>query len=599
VAGQYDGLGTTLWGLARAKLGRPAPLTVAGQVVRDHQPLPVATPPILPLLPSGVPMAHKVVNRLERRRYRMSRPSAYADVSTLRRLDGALREVVHQPKITRLEAIRTNQALVVSVCEKYDLDYFVIPEPNELRRRIGIASPDWDAFIAALAEQAQLSPVSVRLKAQTPSGRLVRSNLSMADPKVAESARTQDRLRIFTYLSPKATRGPVYAEVQSCLVERWTQNESTGALSAPAPNRRTSYISGAYREPIRQQRDGIEVRTLQAFELPDVFEITFPIDLVYTWVNGNDPEWRERKQAALTAAGLSDHPGALDTRFNDNGELRYSLRSVEQFAPWVRNIYLVTDQQVPDWLDPEQTRITIVDHRDIFPADALPTFNSHSIEARLHTIPNLSEHFLYLNDDFFLGQPVSPYTFFDSNGTSKFFLSRRLTLDFHTMVADRPHDEARRNAISLIKRDFGVTAGRAFRHAPMALRRSLLTELEQRYPEEFESTWRSQFRHRTDYQITSWLHNYYGYLTGKARPANIRYAYLDPGIPRYREPMKRLLKARDVSMFCINETVFERTEAEHAQTRKWLATYFPTPSSFERPPTTVADSRGGADADRS
>ena len=280
----------------------------------------------------------------------------------------------------------------------------------------------------ALAEHAQLSPVCVRVKAVAPSGRLVRANLLVADPEIAEAARTQDRLRIFTHLSPKANRGPVYAEVQSCLVERWTQNESTGALVAPAPNRRTAYISGEYLKPIRQERDGIEVRSLRAFELPDVFEITFPIDVVYTWVNGNDPAWRERKQAALAAAGLGAHAGALDTRFNDNGELRYSLRSVEQFAPWVRNIYLVTDQQVPDWLDPQQTRITIVDHRDIFPPDALPTFNSHSIEARLHTILGLSEHFLYFNDDFFLGQPVSPYTFFDSNGTAKFFLSRRLDL---------------------------------------------------------------------------------------------------------------------------------------------------------------------------
>ena len=582
MAGENDGLGTTLWGLARAKLGRPAPLTIAGQVVANPPPLPLVTPPILPLLPAGARIAHRVVNRLERRHYLASRPPAYADVSTLRRVGGVLREVVHQPKVTRLEAIRTNQALVVSLCEKYDLNYFVIPEPNELRRRIGIASPDWDAFVTALAEHAQLSPVCVRVKTVAPSGRLVRANLTMADPEIAEAARTQDRLRVFTHLSPKATRGPVYAELQSCLVERWTQNKSTGALVAPAPNRRTAYISGEYLEPIRLQRDGIDVRSLRAFDLPDVFEINFPIDVVYTWVDGKDPAWRERKQAALAAAGLGPHAGALDTRFNDNGELRYSLRSVEQFAPWVRNIYLVTDQQVPDWLDPQQTRITIVDHRDIFPPDALPTFNSHSIEARLHTIPGLSEHFLYFNDDFFLGQPVSPYTFFDSNGTAKFFLSRRLTLDFHTRVADRPHDEARRNAINLVKRDFGVTAGRAFRHTPMALRRSLLTELEQRYPDEFEATWRSRFRHHDDYQITSWLHNYYGYLTAKARPANVRYAYLDPGMPRYREPMKRLLKARDVLMFCINETIFERTEDEHAQTRKWLATYFPTPALFER-----------------
>ena len=53
-------------------------------------------------------------------------------------------------------------------------------------------------------------------------------------------------------------------------------------------------------------------------------------------------------------------------RYRDNEELRYSLRSVWQFAPWVRNIYIVTNGQVPKWLNLDNDKIWIVTHEDIF-----------------------------------------------------------------------------------------------------------------------------------------------------------------------------------------------------------------------------------------
>ena len=50
------------------------------------------------------------------------------------------------------------------------------------------------------------------------------------------------------------------------------------------------------------------------------------------------------------------------SRFEDNEELRYSLRSLERFAPWVRHIYIVTNGQLPYWLNLENPRVTIVTH---------------------------------------------------------------------------------------------------------------------------------------------------------------------------------------------------------------------------------------------
>lgn len=132
-----------------------------------------------------------------------------------------------------------------------------------------------------------------------------------------------------------------------------------------------------------------------------------PIDLVYTWVNGTDPIFEE--QLAFYKHDKSQKT-LQKNRYIDNNELLYSLRSVEKFAPWIRHIYIVTNGQIPSWLNLENSRISIVDHKDICPPElieqALPTFSSMAIEMMLHRIPNLSQRFIYLNDDIFLGRPL-------------------------------------------------------------------------------------------------------------------------------------------------------------------------------------------------
>ena len=116
------------------------------------------------------------------------------------------------------------------------------------------------------------------------------------------------------------------------------------------------------------------------------------IDLVYTWVDGNDIEWQKKKFIAENK-GTFDEYAISKSRFRDNNELKYSLRSVEQNMPWINRIYIVTDNQVPEWLDTTNPKVSIIDHKDIFPKEALPTFNSRAIEHCIVNIPNLSEHF--------------------------------------------------------------------------------------------------------------------------------------------------------------------------------------------------------------
>lgn len=112
------------------------------------------------------------------------------------------------------------------------------------------------------------------------------------------------------------------------------------------------------------------------------------------------------------------------SRYRDNQELRYSLRSIWKFAPWVRNVYIVTNGQVPYWLDLKHPRLKVIPHRDIYVNKShLPSFSSPSIESNLHRIPGLADRFVYFNDDVMLGNNVWPDDFYTHGKGQKVFLS--------------------------------------------------------------------------------------------------------------------------------------------------------------------------------
>lgn len=149
------------------------------------------------------------------------------------------------------------------------------------------------------------------------------------------------------------------------------------------------------------------------------------VDAVVTWVDGGDPEHAQKRRRALQAGGgqapATIPAGLAETRFEDNGELRYCLYSIRKFAPWIRTIHLVTDRQVPTFLTEEarlSLGVSIVDHQAIFQGheDVLPTFNSLSIETVIHRIPGLASKHVYFNDDFILLAPTRVEDFFVRDG---------------------------------------------------------------------------------------------------------------------------------------------------------------------------------------
>ena len=318
-----------------------------------------------------------------------------------------------------------------------------------------------------------------------------------------------------------------------------------------------------------------------------LFTVTAPIDVVYTWVDGSDQVWMSaRRRRSWTPAREPLHSTAAnESRFQSRDELRYSLRSLDMYADWVRHIYLVTDDQVPPWLDLTNPRLTVLSHRELFgDRGRLPTFNSHAIETQLHHIEGLSEHYLYLNDDVFFGRPVAPELFVHSNGLSKFFMSHaKIDLGFPD-ENDMPVMSAAKNNRDLLGKMFDRTVSNKFKHVPHSLRRSVVAEMEEQFPSQFEQTSASQFRHPDDVSVSAALHHYYAYATGRAVPG------LDPLLLRrhrradtpYR--LKVLLDKRNYDCFCLNDHDSSNVDPalQSEMIGRFLQSYFPVPSIFEK-----------------
>jgi hypothetical protein len=156
----------------------------------------------------------------------------------------------------------------------------------------------------------------------------------------------------------------------------------------------------------------VPVKFLREADCPaEAREFYQNIPIVYTWVDGSQPDYRKIREQW---GGRSAVGGARD---RDNGELRFSLRSLERFLPWWRgHIYVVAPKQTPTWINTANPRVHIVDQDELYPTDDrqfLPTFNTNSIEQWLYNIPGMpGEVFMHMNDDYLFAGSIEPQDLF-------------------------------------------------------------------------------------------------------------------------------------------------------------------------------------------
>ncbi|GGY75656.1 stealth conserved region 3 domain-containing protein [Streptomyces omiyaensis] len=475
---------------------------------------------------------------------------------------------------------QTNLALTADALEAAGVPYFLVRD-TKIRHSVAVHADYRDAVLKALADRFPDGPVYVGL-------------LNDADTTIATTLAQRAADLVNTECSGIRVYAPVVSATGTlrlgatygCLVSFWYHDEEEPHFFHSP--RRTLIGQRVPRASMRRMPTVLGGRTYPTVE-PYTHtlhhDVPFPIDAVYTWVDGSDVNWLERKNAVLASMGIVTEDAATSAaRFRNRDELRFSLRSLDMYAPWIRNIYLVTDQQVPPWLDTRHPRVRVVDHTEIFGGEgSLPTYNSHAIESRLHHIDGLAEHFLYFNDDVFAARPIQPSLFFLGNGASKHFMSSNAIPMGPALEGDEFSRIAAKNNRDLIQGMFGQTLVNSFIHAPHPLRRSVMADLETHFPDALRRTAHNRLRDPSDVSVASSLHHYFGYHTGRSVPGRISSGFVNVGLSEQVKKLNGLLASRPNDVFCLNDfhdgDVSE--DEQDATLAAFLPSYFPIASQFE------------------
>ena len=308
-----------------------------------------------------------------------------------------------------------------------------------------------------------------------------------------------------------------------------------------------------------------------------------PIDAVITWVDGLDPAHLQKRQIFMGSAPHLFHENATNPhRWACNGEIYLCLASLEHNAPWLRKIWIITDEQSPDLSRLSaalRAKVHLVDHSDIFAnhGAALPTFNSLAIETFMWNIKDISDRFIYFNDDVFLTAPCQKSDFFSPSGP----ILRGAWADFGALQDDpiQMADPTKFNHyMQLNAADLcGVPAQRLFRAAHVAhpcLRRTMV-HLHSRFEAAFRDNARCQMRDIRQFSPQS-LHNHACLLqkTATLHPVKDHYhIYSGQGVGASDGTIPALLQTikdtPDLKMLCVND--LPQLEALYPDIRSWLA----------------------------
>lgn len=471
------------------------------------------------------------------------------------------------------EAMVEDLLFVRDALDDAAIEYLLV-RGNDERPVIAIDNRDRqsvrDALVAACADEPFYSkPMDAKGAA-----------LLIADGLLA-SASAARTFRVFRPRSHR-TSGLFYGSAKGIQIELW--EFSPDRIVLPVENsltRRTILPDEAIRGTV--ERFGRHWPTIENMFADHASDIDFEIDLVFSWVDGTDAEWQAERAATLATFVVGDGDDH-EARFRQIDELKYALRSVHLYAPWIRRIFVVTDSPKPQWLA-DHPDVTFVRSEEFFTdTSVLPTYNSQAVECQLHHIDGLAEHFLYSNDDMFFGRPVGPQMFFSPGGVTMFVeAGTRIGLGDNDEQRSGFENAARVNRRLLHER-FGRITTRHLEHAPVPLRRSVMYELEKEFPDEFAATAASTFRASSNISVTNSLYHYYALLSGRAVvQTGAAVKYVDTTTRSGIREMERLLAKRSMDFFCLNDGSYPEIDADERASlvTTFLTSYFPVPAPWE------------------
>lgn len=329
------------------------------------------------------------------------------------------------------------------------------------------------------------------------------------------------------------------------------------------------------------------------------------IDFVVPWVNGNDTKWQaKKKKYALNNDQLNEDDGNSNVRFRDYGTLKYVFRSIDQYTPWVHKVYLITDKQVPEWLNCTNEKVEIIDHTQIIDSKFLPVFNSNVIDWNIDNIPNLSEYFVYFNDDTLINKSLKPVDFF-KNGkprdsrlytdlipSSNFdhivvnndilinkWLHRRWPISKKGLWNKSYSLKRIKNLIFLLQIKKSGVIGYIEPHGPISFTKSAFQETKRIWSLQINQVYSHRFRSEKDVSI--WLVRHYQLESGNFEPISDRSNYYND-LNNIDKIKYYMLKSKS-NTICINDdSKIANYSIKVKKINQILEMKFPKKSSFEK-----------------
>ena len=413
---------------------------------------------------------------------------------------------------TPLEAMVEDLLFIRDILDAAGIEYLLV-RGNDERPVIAVSWTERKNLRQALVEGCANAPFYSKTVDAKKSPALL-----VADGALSKT----NKSRIFRLFRPRVhvASGMNYGANIGVQIELWSISDEEIVL--PVENsltRRTVLPEEAVRGTV--ERFGRIWPTIENMFADHASDISFDIDLVFSWVDGSSKEFQAQRAKRMQnyIVGEGDESEA---RFRQIDELKYALRSIHMYAPWIRRIFVATDSDRPDWLA-DDPRVTFMPSEKFF-ADpsVLPTHNSQAVECQLHHIPGLAEHFLYSNDDMFFGRPVGPDMFFSPGGISMFIeADTRIGLGHNDNDRSGFENAARVNR-RLLQDRFGLMTTRHLEHAATPLRKSVMAEMEREFAEDFAATAASTFRASSNISVTNSLYHYYTLMSGTVGGAEVR-----------------------------------------------------------------------------
>jgi hypothetical protein len=315
----------------------------------------------------------------------------------------------------------------------------------------------------------------------------------------------------------------------------------------------------------------------------------YPIDIVYTWVEDNNEFNEEKNYWFNNSKNNYKLRNSIDTkRFEDNQELKYSIRSVEKYFPYFNNIYIVVkDGQKPSYINFNNPKIHLVNHSEIIPSEYLPTFNSMAIECYLHHIPNLSEYYLYFNDDILMTKKVDPFYFINFKTGIPYSLHayshkksyKNKNYDYENYFFE---DGWHVNFLMLNKLCNYEIDRYTVSHIPKMYKKTLDFEIEKRLKQfyfnddsinSYDKTGMSKFRRNDNLYLVAFLKQYLYVNWFKGDFKKTQEYYMSSS-----NKMKNLLRDYDKINFMCIQSVLESQKQYYLQMMEYI---YPKKSSFE------------------